>query len=91
MPGFCGGISLGNWLHLDELLENGINLKEYPVLKYLVSSDMEGLFNFAADYSYTESGQGYTSKCDLCLDIRKHLVSKSSFKELKPDEFYIHS
>ena len=91
MPGFCGGISLGNWLNLDELLEIGVNLKEHPVLKYLVSSDMEGLFNFAADYGYTESADGYTSKCGLCLDIRKHLVSKDKFKELKPAEFYIHS
>ena len=51
---------------------------------------MEGLFRFAKDLGYNESQEGYLSKCDLCLDIRKHLVSKKDFEELKPEQFYAH-
>ncbi|NVM04828.1 MAG: 4Fe-4S cluster-binding domain-containing protein [Candidatus Helarchaeota archaeon] len=91
MPGYCGGISLGNWQNLQNLLENGINLEDYPILRYLIANDMEGLFKFAVDFGYVESQSGYLSKCDLCLDIRKHLISKQNFDELKPKDFYIHS
>ena len=34
--------------------------------------------------------EGYLSKCDLCLDLRRHLVSKQDFAELSPKEFYVH-
>ena len=91
MPGFCGGISLGNWLKLDEILDNGMNLDEYPVLKFLVNNDMKGLFNFAGDFGFKESKKGYLSKCDLCLELRKYLLPKQDFKELRPVEFYSHS
>ncbi len=91
MPGYCGGISLGNWQNLNELLENGINLEDYPILRHLIVNDMEGLFRFAMDFGYVESQNGYLSKCDLCLDIRKHLIAKHKFDELNLKDFYIHS
>ena len=49
LPGYCGGISLGNWFHLESLMEEGIDLKEHPILSFLISEDMEGLFTFARD------------------------------------------
>ncbi|MFC1558199.1 radical SAM protein [candidate division KSB1 bacterium] len=91
MPGFCGGLTLGNWYELDSILENGIDLNNYPILGYLVNNDMEGLFGFAGETGYVESSGGYLSKCDLCLDIRKHLSTQDDFDELKPKEFYKHS
>ncbi len=90
MPGFCGGISLGNWLELDRLLDEGVDLDEHPVLAFLVTDDMEGLFRFALDRGYTEAEGGYLSKCDLCTDLRRHLVSAGDFAELRPLEFYDH-
>jgi len=90
MPGYCGGISLGNWLNLDHLLKEGIDLEEYPVLKFLVSGNMQGLVDLARDLGYEESPEGYVPKCDLCLDIREHLVSRKQFKELAPRAFYEH-
>jgi hypothetical protein len=90
MPGYCGGISLGQWLDLDRLIEEGIDLEKQPVLSFLMAEDIEGLFHFAQDFGYQEAEQGYLSKCDLCLDIRKHLVSKGDFQELRPREFYAH-
>lgn len=90
MPGYCGGISLGNWLNLDHLLKEGIDLEECTVLKFLISGNMLGLLYLARDFAYEESPGGYVSKCDLCLDIRKHLVSRKQFKELAPRAFYEH-
>jgi hypothetical protein len=90
MPGYCGGISLGHWQSLDKLIEEGVDLEEHPILRFLITEDMEGLFHFAEDFGYQESRQGYLSKCDLCLDLRKHLVSKQDFAELTPKAFYTH-
>ena len=90
MPGYCGGISLGHWKELDALVEEGIDLDEHPVLRFLIAGDMRGLFHFAEDFAYQESPTGYVSRCDLCLDLRSHLVSKEDFEELSPKEFYAH-
>lgn len=90
IPGYCGGLSLGNWQKLDGLIEEGIDLEAQPVLKFLITEDMQGLVRFAEDWGYRESGDGYVSKCNLCLDIRRYLVSKEDFEELNPREFYAH-
>lgn len=88
MPGYCGGISLGSWFELDQLVKEGIDLKNRPVLKYLVKEDMKDLLNFAKDLGYQDLNEGYVSKCHLCLDIRKYLVSSGDYEELRPREFY---
>jgi MoaA/NifB/PqqE/SkfB family radical SAM enzyme len=90
MPGFCGGISLGDCRDLDPLLDEGIEIEEYPVLKFLIEDSFSGLLSFAREYGYTELKKGYFSKCHLCIDIRKFLIDKDNFKELKPVEFYMH-
>jgi hypothetical protein len=90
MPGYCGGISLGDWHQLDDLIEDGMDLDKRPILRFLIAGDMQGLFNFAKDYGYPELEAGYISKCHLCLDLRKYLVRKKDFKELRPLEFYDH-
>jgi hypothetical protein len=88
MPGYCGGISLGSWFELDRLLIEGIDMEQRPVLKYLVKEDMKGLLDFAENMGYQEPGEGYVSKCHLCLDIRKYLAFTGDYDELKPREFY---
>ncbi len=90
MPGYCGGISLGDWHQLDALIEDGIDLDNRPVLRFLIDENMQGLFDFAKDLDYREIEEGYISKCHLCLDIRNYLVSKKDFEELRPLEFYDH-
>jgi len=90
LPGYCGGISLGHWNDLDELFTEGIDIKRYPVLDYLIKEDIEGLSRFAGNFGFRESPEGYVSKCDLCLDIRQCLVSRGEFLELCPREFYRH-
>jgi hypothetical protein len=90
MPGYCGGISLGRWQELDRLTGEGVDLEDHPVLGFLIAGDMRGLFRFAQDLGYRESKGGYVSKCDLCLEVRKHLVSIGDFAELQPRQFYAH-
>ncbi|MFB0533316.1 MAG: radical SAM protein [Desulfatiglandales bacterium] len=90
LPGYCGGISLGHWQDLDRLIREGIDLEEHPLLGFLVAEDVQGLYHFAKDFGYQESGEGYLSKCHLCLHLRKYLVSKKDFEELNPREFYVH-
>jgi len=88
LPGYCGGISLGNWQNLAELLEDGVDLDEHPIARFLIEQDFTGLWHFAKDFGYRELSQGYISKCHLCVDIRKHLVAREAFGELSPREFY---
>lgn len=90
MPGFCGGISLGSWYRLDDLVEEGIDLSERPLLRFLIDEDLGGLFHFARDHGYRESPEGYVSRCDLCLDVRKFLAGRGHFEELQPAAFYEH-
>jgi hypothetical protein len=79
---------LGQWKDLDTLVNEGIDLDEHPVLRFLITEDMRGFFHFAQDFGYEESREGYVSKCDLCLDVRRHLVSRGDLKEFRPREFY---
>jgi hypothetical protein len=90
MTGYCGGISLGDARNLD-LLCQGIDLNEYPILGALVT-DMKRLYEFAVkEFGYKDQEEGYISKCHLCVDIRKHIAKQTEkFKELKPREFYFH-
>ena len=90
VPGFCGGISLGDCRNLDRLLEEGVDLERYPVLSFIAKDDFQGLFGFARDRGFEPSSPGYFSKCHLCMDLRKHLVGQDEFQELAPRELYDH-
>ena len=91
MTGYCGGISLGDARRLNDLVEDGIELDEKPILKALMNSLGKLLRLAVEEFGYVEREDGYISKCDLCLDIRKHIASKTSkFSELSPIEFYQH-
>ncbi|HEY65920.1 MAG TPA: radical SAM protein [Caldilineae bacterium] len=89
MPGFCGGLSLGDARELDTLCREGIDLDERPVLKALLT-DLKDLYDLGKQFGYEEMEEGYVSKCHLCLDIRRHLVQRGDFKELQPRVFYEH-
>jgi hypothetical protein len=90
LPGYCAGTALGDARKLDVLLQ-GINLDEHPILDALVT-DLKVLYDIATeDFSYQELNEGYVSKCHLCLDIRKHITRQTGeFKELQPHAFYTH-
>jgi hypothetical protein len=87
ITGYCGGISLGDARDLDSILQ-GINLDNHPVIDALVT-DMKKLYELGRQFGYSESKNGYTSKCHLCVDIRRHLTHQTDeFRELSPKEFY---
>lgn len=92
VPGYCGGISLGNVFELPTLIEKGIDLEKYKILGFLVEEDIGGLFSFAKKYGYIEKDDGYLSRCHLCLDIRMffHNIDENHdiFPELAPEGFY---
>ena len=90
MPGYCGGISLGDWHDLEALESDGVDLDARPVLRFLLAEDVRGLLDFARGFGYRDRAEGYISKCDLCLDLRCHLVSAGDFEELSPRAFYEH-
>lgn len=90
IPGYCGGLSLGDARQLDELLAKGISAGDHPVLSRIVTNDFEGLLELAETYGYGEREDGYYSKCHLCIDVRKKLCEEGEFRELTPKEFYEH-
>jgi len=90
IPGYCGGISLGDARHLDSLLAQGVDTDARPILGFLMDEDLEGLFRFALGHGYKEQPAGYYSKCHVCIDVRRHLAAGGMFAELTPREFYEH-
>jgi len=88
VPGYCGGLTLGDCRELDQLLERGIDGEQYPCLAFIADGDFRGLFRFALEDGYRERPEGYFSKCHLCVDMRKHLNKQGGFDELAPAAFY---
>jgi hypothetical protein len=90
IPGFCGGLSLGNIRDLKELLEEGIDLNEYPIFKFILQNDFKSFYKFSCQKGYSGKNMNYYSKCHLCVDMRKFLVAQEDFRELQPRQFYHH-
>jgi hypothetical protein len=90
MPGFCGGISLGDARQLDRLMQEGVDVDDRPVLGFLMDEDLRGLLGYARERGWRERKAGYFSRCHLCTDIRRHLVRDGDVPELRPREFYEH-
>jgi len=88
MPGYCGGVSLGDARNLNSMLK-GIDLDERPILDALVT-DLQKLYEIGVkEFGYKERNEGYISKCHLCVDIRRHIEQQTDeFKELRPKGFY---
>ncbi|NLG83437.1 MAG: hypothetical protein GX493_02255 [Firmicutes bacterium] len=88
LPGYCAGLSLGDYRELPHLLRRPLTEEETPILWYLAREDLVGLFRFAVKLGYKEDGAGYFSRCHLCLEIRRFLARTGRFAELGPPEFY---
>lgn len=86
IPGLCSGLSI-------EVNDLGKQLSpdKYPIISSLYSHGIKGFFYYAMEeYGYVANKPSYSSKCELCFEIRKFLVAeaKISSKELLPLEFY---
>jgi hypothetical protein len=89
IPSFCGGLSLGNWHKLPQIMDKYHAGSHPPLIKILIEEGPYGLFCLAkADFGYHQRAEGYAGKCHLCVDVRRHLVTFQDFPELKPSGFY---
>jgi hypothetical protein len=89
IPSFCGGISIGSWRDLSSL-QASYQSEHYPlVIGILVADGPFGLFEYTRQaYNYLPLAAGYTGKCHLCVDVRRHIVEKGPLPELVPADFY---
>ena len=90
MPGYCGGLSFGNWNELENLIGTEPDMDDKPVLARIMKNDFKGLLEFAKAHGYESIPRGYFSKCHLCVDIRKYLSGNGNYIELNPSEYYHH-
>jgi hypothetical protein len=60
-----------------------------PLIETLVERGPYGLCVLAEQrYGYRQLPEGYTAKCHLCVDVRRHLAGRADFPELRPAGFY---
>ncbi len=90
IPGFCGGISLGDWHDLQNLV-SAFRAGQHPeIIKMLLAKGPYGLYRWAAQiYNFKPDPAGYAGKCHLCTHIRRHLNQMKIFStQLQPAAFY---
>ena len=86
---FCGGLTIGSWRRLPELMEEFRRARYPPLIEILINQGPFGLYEMASlDWGYVEETAGYAGKCHLCVDVRRHLSSTSEWRELDPKAFY---
>jgi hypothetical protein len=89
VPAFCGGLTVGDWRELGQVLDDSQADHFPPLIEMLVNRGPYGLMNLAQKgYDYEPISEGYTGKCHLCVDVRRHLVKTGEFEELRPQGFY---
>ena len=81
--GHCPGISVAT---IDDLHPR-FDDDSAPVWCTLSDEGPVGLWQRSAP-DFVPDGEGYISKCHLCLELRKHLRQTGEHAELRPDEFY---
>ncbi len=85
--GCCVGFSPATVEELHPL----ITAASHPVFHRLCTAGPHGLAGKAMaieEFGYRPRSQGYLSKCDLCFDVRKHLLAAGGFPELRPASVY---
>jgi hypothetical protein len=86
---FCGGLAVGDWHDLPQILSDFRNGNYPRMINLLVTGGPFKLFEMTKEeYNYEELDGGYAGKCHLCVDVRGHLSAYGDFPELRPREFY---
>ncbi|SMC22479.1 hypothetical protein SAMN02746041_01490 [Desulfacinum hydrothermale DSM 13146] len=85
IPGLCSGLAV----HMADL-GRALSEDTYPLLCLLFRKGIRGLFQFAWETHGYRPSRDYLNKCDLCLDIRRHLTLEAGthYAELHPRTFY---
>jgi hypothetical protein len=91
ISGFCGGLRVGTWRQLPDLLREFSSGRYPPMIELLIHSGPYGLCDLAIkEYNFSPMEAGYAGKCHLCVDVRRHMVSQSHIEEFQPIDFYKH-
>lgn len=90
IPSFCGGISLGDWHELPELVRDFRRDRMGVLVRLMMESGAYGLYQTASqEYGYKPLPEGYVDKCHLCVDVRQYLSSQGVYSGvLNPQDFY---
>ena len=90
IPGFCGGISMGDWHNLKKVVQGFRQGKLPPMLQLLNDGGPYQLFKTTQEsFGYKELTEGYAGKCHLCVDVRQHMTKTGVWQEnLRPSLFY---
>ena len=89
ISGFCGGLRVGSWRELPDIMDKFSQGQYPPLVEKLIESGPYGLYQLAVDTcSYALQEEGYVGKCHLCVDVRRHLADKGDYYELEPQLFY---
>ncbi|MCP4895546.1 MAG: radical SAM protein [bacterium] len=85
ITGLCAGIRMASVYDLHP----AITPESHPVSYRLIEDGPYVLMLEAvASHGYEPRQTGYISRCDLCVDVRRHLWQTGRFHELQPDGFY---
>jgi hypothetical protein len=91
ISGFCGGLSIGSWRDLPQIISDFRSGCYPPLIDTLITDGPYGLCNYAMEsFGYEPRAAGYAGKCHLCVDVRRHLVDQGESHELEPRGFYEH-
>jgi hypothetical protein len=83
--GLCPGITAGDI----EDFHPKITPETHPITTCLVQDGPVGLMErLGRQEGFTPRSEGYISKCDLCLHVRKHLRTRGDWSELRSEGFY---
>jgi hypothetical protein len=83
--GLCPGIAAGRIGDLHPKITS----ESHPIFWRLATGGPHALMQWAGEHhNYEPKNDAYISKCDLCMDVRRHLHAGGGFDELAPDAFY---
>jgi hypothetical protein len=89
IPGLCSGLAIAR-----DDLGMPLSQEKYPILMALYLEGIRGLVELAREqFEFSPQKNNYINKCDLCTEIRAHLI-KNSYRqsnEIMPMEFYLKS
>jgi organic radical activating enzyme len=86
IPGLCSGLSI----QIADL-GSALDTAKYPIITRLFSKGIGGLLSYAMEeFGFEASKPVYFSKCELCNEIRKFLVTEARIcsPELQPTQYY---